>query len=112
VESLFPHGSKEEEEAFTKSRVKKLKVVKKKEELERKEMLLKMTERPDEYEHDIREKNREEKIKQIKMDYAPMYEELEAKKEEKQRLHVINHSQDNAIDHLKSESDSSACTVS
>jgi hypothetical protein len=41
-----------------------------------------------------------------------MYEEIEAKKEEKQRLHKINHSADNAIDHLKSESDSSACAIS
>ena len=112
VESLFPHGNKEAEEAFTKSRVKKLKVVKRQEELEQRELALKMAERPDEYEDEVREKSRKDKVKQIQMDYAPMYEEIEAKKDEKQRLHKINSSKDNAIDHLKSETDSSACAVS
>ena len=41
-------------------------------------------------------------MSQRKKDYESMYEDIEAKKEEKQRRQ-INHSADNAIDHLNSE---------
>lgn len=112
VESLFPHGNKDAEDAFNKSKVKKLRVIKKQEEVERREMAMKMADNPDEYEGEIRDKERKEKMSQRKKDYEPMYEDIEAKKEEKQRLHKINHSADNAIDHLNSEGNSSACAIS
>ena len=55
VESLFPHGNKDAEDAFNKSKVKKLRVIKKQEEVERREMAMKMADNPDEYEGDSRQ---------------------------------------------------------
>ena len=111
IESLFPHGNEEAESQWQKSKIKKLRVVKNEQELAKRETAMKIAEDPDSFATEIRDKKREEMIESRKQQYAPMIEAINENKEERLRLHTINNHKDNAIDHLNTEEDSTACAI-
>ena len=77
-----------------------------------KEKAIKIAQDPAAFEEEIREIKREQMVQDRKDKYAPMIEEINEKKEERLRLHKINTHKDNAIDHLNTEEESSACVIS